>query len=292
MRNLLLGAKYFAQQSNSAHIELAHVATSLNCLQAVDDEGYEVLETALNSGKLEDKQALLTTELLEQVAAEPRLAYSTQVTQLIKRLKSFEYDMSFVITEPFVDTVATIGAYHQIVAEVAEVKALLSNQVFDQDHAIEVVSDAVMQMAWADKANRPRAIFFFLGPPATGKTYLSELLGKGLQGYGFKSFDMTQYVSEQDGFGLTGLRKGFSDAAPGHLTEFVKEHPKSIIVFDELEKSHTRVQMTLLRILSSGIGQDEYHMKEVDFRETIIVFTSNLGSALYSNQPHFLGAGC
>ena len=284
MRNLLLGAKYFAQQSASEQITTEHLKVSLGCLQPADPKGFELILKVLQVEETDSKSSELTPDVLAAIAEAPRLPYSVKVNGIIQLLKMDDYDISSQITEPFVDTAASKGAYHQIMAEVAEVKGLLSSQVYDQDHAIEVVSDAVMQMAWADKANKPRAIFFFLGPPATGKTYLSELLGKGLQGYSFKSFDMTQYVSEQDGFGLMGLRKGFSDAAPGHLTEFVKENPKSIIVFDELEKSHTRVQTSLLRILSSGLAQDEFHMKEVDFRETIIVFTSNLGSELYSNR--------
>ena len=284
MRNLLLGAKYFAQQSHSEQITTEHLESSLACLQAIDRKGYDLLLEVLQIKEVDAKGTDLTPEILTQIADAPRLPYSTKVNGIIQLLKMDDYDLSSQITEPFVDVVATKGAYHQLMAEVAEVKALLNSQVFDQEHAIEVVSDAVMQMTWADKANKPRAIFFFLGPPATGKTYLSELLGKGLQGYSFKSFDMTQYVSEQEGFGLTGLRKGFSDAAPGQLTEFIKNNPKSIIVFDELEKSHTRVQTTLLRMLSSGWVQDEFHMEDVDCRETIIVFTSNLGSELYSNR--------
>jgi ATP-dependent Zn protease len=95
---------------------------------------------------------------------------------------------------------------------------------------------------------------------------------------------MTQFSSEKESFGLVGLRKGFSDACEGYLTGFVKEHPKSILIFDEIEKSHNRVQTALLRMLSEGRLRDEFTGDDIDFRQTIVVFTSNLGSSLYSNR--------
>lgn len=284
MRNLLLGAKYFAVQAGSDNITTDHLKASMACLEPINQQGYDLVLQALSISESEQKQSDLTPEVLEDIASAERLPYSVKVNGIIQLLKLDGFEIATQITEPYLDQQAAKGAYHQVMAEVAEVKALLQSKVFDQDNAIEGVSDAVMQMAWADKANKPRAIFFFLGPPATGKTYLSELLGQGLQGYGFKSFDMTQYVSEEEGFGLTGLRKGFSNASAGQLTEFVKENPKSIIVFDEIEKSHTRVQTSMLRMLSSGWLQDEFLLEDVDFRETIIVFTSNLGSELYTNR--------
>lgn len=284
MRNLLLGAKHFALQSHSSKITTKHLIASLACLQAVDRKGYDQLLNILKTSETSSKKTIFTLEMLATIAEMPRIPYCAEVNGIIQLLKLSNYDLTSQITEPFVDAIAIKGAYHQVMSEVTEVRALLESKVFGQSQVIEVVSDAVMQMAWADKANRPRAIFFFLGPPATGKTYLSELLGKGLQGYSFKSFDMTQYVSEQEGFALTGLRKGFGEAAPGQLTGFIKKHPKSIIVFDEIEKSHTRVQTALLRMLSSGWVQDEYDMQDIDCREAIIIFTSNLGSELYSNR--------
>lgn len=284
MRNILLGAKYFAIQSNAKEIVTSHLVQALASLQSVNDEAYQTLTTLLEIDEETPKQSILTDELLTETAEAPRLIYSKKVNGIVQLLKLDGYDLSSNITELYLDSAAVKGAYHQIMAQVSEVKALLSSQVFDQEEAIEVVTDAVMQMAWADKANKPKAIFFFLGPPATGKTYLSELLGQGLQGYSFKSIDMTQYVGEEEGFGLTGLRKGYNNAAAGELTEFVKENPKSILVFDEIEKSHTRVQTALLRMLSSGWLQDEYLKEDIDFRDTIVVFTSNLGSELYTNR--------
>lgn len=284
MRNILLGAKYFAQQTNSVQITIEHLIKSLACLQAVDRKAYEQVLEVLQAEETDSRKPTFTLELLLETADKPRISYTSEVNDFIQTLKIKNYTISSKITEPYIDISAKKGAYQKIISEVSGIKALLESKVYGQSHAIEVVTDAVMHMAWADKVDRPRAIFLFLGPPATGKTYLSELLGQGLQGYNFKSFDMTQYTSENGGFGLTGLRKGYDNAGPGQLTEFIKENPKSIIVFDEIEKSHTKVQAQLLRMLSSGLVQDEFDKEDVDCRETIVVFTSNLGSELYSNK--------
>ncbi|AWI78974.1 hypothetical protein CEW87_06115 [Parazoarcus communis] len=288
MRRLLLGAKYIARESNSAHISVAHLAEAIRSLIAVDDTAYRALLDALNVSDTHEKTERFTPELLQQVASRPRLSYSDEVMRLLAGLKARGLDASSEITEIHFSLEQRKGLYQSVIAGVSELQALLRTQIFDQDDAVEAVSDAVMRMAWRERENRPRAIFSFLGPPATGKTYMAQLLGQGLQGYAVRAFDMAQFPSDKEGFALVGLRKGFESAGEGQLTRFVKQHPKSIIVFDEIEKSHTRVQTTLLRMLSAGFLKDEYSDEDIDFRDTIVVFTSNLGSRYYSNRS-FLG---
>jgi ATP-dependent Zn protease len=284
MRKLLLGAKWIAIQQGHTQIELDDVQSSIRSLEATNHEAYETLCAALEVAPDQVKSERFSEQDLDKVAAQERLPYTPEVLDFIKTMKSRGLEIASQVTEVYQDMSKRKGSYHAVLSHVAEMRGLLQSKIFDQDVAIEEVSDAVMRMAWNDKPNRPSAIFFFLGPPATGKTYMAELLGQGLQGYKFLSFDMTQYTSEQEGFALVGLRKGFESAGVGLLTNFVKENPKSVIVFDELEKAHTRVQTSLLRLLSSGYLRDEYSQEDIDCRETIIVFTSNLGSGLYSNR--------
>lgn len=285
MRKLLLGAKHFAIENGDSEINTKHLKLSLQGLKPIELPAYNLLLQALDLSEDElERQEIFTSELLSEVASASRLPYSTKVQAILQLLKLEDYDLSFHVFDLYLDEQSVKGAYREVMTQVAEVKALLNDQVYDQELAVETVTDAVTRMIWSDKADRPSAIFFFLGPPATGKTFLAEQLGKGLQGYAFKTFDMTQYVSEKEGFGLTGLRKGFENAAPGALTSFIKENPKSIIVFDEVEKSHTKVQLGLLKMLASGRINDEFWQEEIDARETIVVLTSNLGSELYTNR--------
>ncbi len=283
MRNMLLGGKWIAIESGDSSITFSHLQEALKSLQPVSDE-YDVLCSLLKVSSEDVRTERFTNAQLDDAASKPRLSYDPEVIALLDVLKSRGLDLSSQVTEPFVDLNGRQGQYHNVIASVAELRALLNNKVFDQDEAVEAVSDSVMRMSWSKLSNRPQAIFSFLGPPATGKTYMAQLLGKGLQGYALQSFDMTQYTSEKESFGLVGLRKGFSDATTGHLTDFVKQNPKSIVVFDEIEKSHTRVQTSLLRMLSEGCLRDEFSGEEIDFRNTIVVFTSNLGSSIYSNR--------
>ena len=284
MRSVLLGAKYLALDTSSNQITLANIQQALSGLQAIDNENYKLLSRLAKSSDDINRTELFTPEILEAVAAKPRLPYDNDVLALLMELKVLGIDASTKVSEIFCDMSERKGSYQSIIAGISEIQALLKTQIYDQDEAVEAVSDAVMKMAWSEKSNRPRAIFSFLGPPATGKTYLAELIGQGIQGYKLRSFDMTQYTSEKEGFALVGLRKGFESAGEGQLTSFVKQNPKSIIIFDEIEKSHTRVQTSLLRLLSAGYLKDEFSGDDIDFRETIVVFTSNLGSNLYSNR--------
>ena len=114
---------------------------------------------------------------------------------------------------------------------------------------------------------------------------LSEIMGQELDGYdGFKIFDMTQYVDEESGLGLFGSEAVYKGSEAGKLTSYVKEHPKSVIVFDEIEKTHPSVLSNFLMMLSSGKADDTHTKESVDFTQTMLVFTSNLGSTLYNSQ--------
>ncbi|RTE67761.1 AAA family ATPase [Amphritea opalescens] len=282
MRKILLGAKVFALQESASRIAISHIQQSLTALKPADDVAFAKVCELVDIVTPHEKSELFSSQLLEQIASKERVSYAPEVQALIAELKAAGISFESTVSDLYISI--RKGLYKSVVASLAEMKELLTSQIFDQDEAVEAVSDAVMKMSWAEKTNRPRAIFSFLGPPATGKTYMAEILSLGLQGYKVKSFDMTQLNSEKEGFALVGLRKGFESAGEGQLTQFVKDHPKSIIIFDEIEKSHTRVQTSLLRMLSAGYLKDEYSGDEIDFRETIIVFTSNLGSSLYSNR--------
>ena len=157
----------------------------------------------------------------------------------------------------------------------------LKSKIYGQDEAIKSVIDSFMAMSYADLPIK--AIFLFLGPPATGKTYLAELIGEFME-YPIKIFDMTRYQSDNQSFGLTGSEKGYHEASDGDLTSFVKENPKSICVFDEIEKAHPNVQNVFLEIMARGKTNDQYTKESVNFSQCMFIFTSNLCSEIYTND--------
>ena len=114
-----------------------------------------------------------------------------------------------------------------------KMREALTKELFGQDRAIDAIANSIKSNILTNK-NSPKSTYLFLGSPATGKTYLAELMSQNLDEYKIRKFDMTQY-HEQNGGELYGYPKGWSGYSVGQLTGFVHEHPKSIIVLDAFE---------------------------------------------------------
>lgn len=164
-----------------------------------------------------------------------------------------------------------------------QMEDILRESVRGQDEALKAVSDAVrMQRAGLSGENRPLASFFFLGPTGVGKTELC----KKLAGFLFSTetavvrFDMSEFQEKHTISRLIGAPSGYvgyEDA--GQLTEAVRRKPYAVLLFDEFEKAHRDVSALLLQVLDEGYLTDAQGHK-VDFRNTIIVLTSNLGAEI------------
>ncbi|KAF6841338.1 Heat shock protein 78 (ATPase) [Colletotrichum plurivorum] len=167
----------------------------------------------------------------------------------------------------------------------------LGQSVKGQDEAIRAVSNAVrLQRAGLSGENRPTASFFFLGPTGVGKTELC----KKLAGFLFSTesavvrFDMSEFQEKHTISRLIGAPSGYvgyEDA--GQLTEAVRRKPYAVLLFDEFEKAHRDISALLLQVLDEGYLTDAQGHK-VDFRNTIIVLTSNLGAEILvgANPDH------
>jgi len=185
-----------------------------------------------------------------------------------------------------------------------KMREVLTQNLFGQDRAIDAIVSSIQSNILKNK-NSPKSTYLFLGSPATGKTYLAELMSKTLKDYKIRNFDMTQY-HEQNGGELYGYPKGWSGYSTGQLTGFVHDNPKSIIVLDAFEKADNVIQTNLLSIFEGGVMRDACGWDKmtdqpcnddpeklydegnadfvVDFRETIFIITSNLGEELYSDN--------
>lgn len=165
----------------------------------------------------------------------------------------------------------------------------LSEAVKGQSDAIKAVSNAVrLQRAGLSGENRPLASFFFLGPTGVGKTELC----KKLAGFLFSTesavvrFDMSEFQEKHTISRLIGAPSGYvgyEDA--GQLTEAVRRKPYAVLLFDEFEKAHRDISALLLQVLDEGYLTDAQGHK-VDFKNTIIVLTSNLGADILVGQNH------
>ena len=165
----------------------------------------------------------------------------------------------------------------------------LKNRVIGQDEAIEEVSDAILrQRAGISDENRPIGSFMFLGPTGVGKTELAKALAEQL----FDSdrhivrIDMSEYMESHSVARLIGAPPGYVGYDEGgQLTEAIRRSPYSIILFDEIEKAHRDVFNVLLQILDDGRLTDGQG-KVVDFKNTIIIMTSNLGADILMKNPN------
>ena len=159
----------------------------------------------------------------------------------------------------------------------------LGKRVIGQDKAIVAVSNAVRRArAGLQAANRPIGSFIFLGPTGVGKTELAKALAEFLfdTEHAMIRIDMSEFMEKHAVARLIGAPPGYVGYEEGgYLTEAVRRKPYSVVLFDEIEKAHPDVFNILLQILDDGRLTDGKG-RTVDFRNTIIIMTSNVGSAL------------
>lgn len=157
----------------------------------------------------------------------------------------------------------------------------MSKRVIGQGEAVETVTNAILRArAGLKDVNRPIGSFIFLGPTGVGKTELAKTLARNL----FDSeeniirIDMSEYMEKHSVSRLVGAPPGYVGYDEGgQLTEAVRRNPYSVILFDEIEKAHEDVFNIFLQILDDGRLTDNKG-KTVDFKNTIIIMTSNIGS--------------
>jgi ATP-dependent Clp protease ATP-binding subunit ClpB len=159
----------------------------------------------------------------------------------------------------------------------------LHKRVVGQDEAVEAVADAVIRArAGLKDPNRPIGSFIFLGPTGVGKTELARALAEFLfdNEANMVRIDMSEYQERHTVARLIGAPPGYVGYDEGgQLTEAVRRRPYSVILFDEIEKAHTDVFNVLLQILDDGRLTDG-HGRTVDFKNTVVIMTSNVGSQL------------
>ena len=223
-----------------------------------------------------------------------KLQYQT-IPELEKRIK--EITDSSQNGERLVDEIVDAESIARIVAKmtgipvsriekgdkekVLDLKETLEKRVIGQDNAITLVSNAILrQRAGIQNPNRPIGSFLFLGPTGVGKTEVAKALAAALfdNENNIIRIDMSEYMEKYSVSRLIGAAPGYVGYEEGgQLTEKVRRNPYSIVLFDEIEKADPEVFNLLLQILDDGrLTDSQGHL--VDFKNTIIIMTSNLGS--------------
>ena len=286
MKNILLTAKFLSSKDGTDKITLDNIKDAIKTLEFNDDDTKKKILKYLKIKKIENNQ-LVTEDDLKFIANKPKISYDEKVKQFIDFLKSIGLSTNIKATKLYIEeSVDNYVSNAQKLIELGAIKATLAKKIFDQDIAIESVKDVISRAIFEERENAVKAILFFVGPPATGKTYLSEQTGHILEKYDYKTkiFNMTMY--SEDSSNLTGLASPMSGAGKGDLTKFIEEHPKSLIVFDEIEKCHIQKQQDLFRLLDRGYIEDKYDNSIINANECILIFTSNLGKDIYDRNDY------
>ena len=217
-------------------------------------------------------------EAQKQLAQEEKLAQDAQESSLLRN-KVTEEEIAKIIERWTGIPVARLVEGER--EKLLHLDETLHRRVVGQDEAVTAVSEAILRSrAGIQNPNRPIGSFLFLGPTGVGKTELAKALAEALfdDEKNLIRLDMTEYMEKFSVSRLIGAPPGYVGYEEGgQLTEAVRRKPYSVVLFDEVEKAHPDVFNILLQILDDGRITDSQG-RTVDFKNTILILTSNLGS--------------
>ena len=251
------------------------------------------LKEEIEKTKLEAEQAERDADLAK--AAELKYGKLLELTGKLekenKKLESLQKEQKMLKEEVDEEDIAeTVSKWTGIpvtrlvegeIEKLIHMEERLKMRVIGQDEAIKVISDAIRRArAGLQDPNRPIGSFIFVGPTGVGKTELSRALAEFLfdDEHAMVRIDMSEYMEKHTVSRLIGAPPGYIGYEEGgYLTEAVRRKPYSVILLDEIEKAHPDVFNILLQIMDDGRLTDG-HGRTVDFKNTVIIMTSNIGS--------------
>lgn len=250
---------------------------------------------------IQKKQQAVKNQDFELAAAyrDRQTNLERQIDELNRQWTSDDNTTRQTITEDEVAEVVSMmaGVPVQRIAEAENVRLknmgdVLKAQVIAQDNAIEKMVKAIQRNRVGIKdSNHPIGVFMFLGPTGVGKTYLAKKLAEYMFGSddALIRVDMSEYSESFNTSRLVGAPPGYVGYEEGgQLTEKVRRHPYSIILLDEIEKAHGNIFNMLLQVLDEGRLTDG-NGRLVDFRNTVIIMTSNAGTRQLKEFGHGVG---
>ena len=251
----------------------------------------ETLRTALQTAERESDWARAAQiqhgeipELERRLAAQSEELAKDQATGKMLKEEVDSEDIAEVVSKWTGVPVAKLmeGEMHKLLS----MEDLLRGRVVGQDEALRIVADAIRRSrSGLSDPNRPIGSFMFLGPTGVGKTETAKALAEFLfdDERAMVRIDMSEYSERHSVARLIGAPPGYVGyESGGQLTEAVRRRPYSVILLDEVEKAHPEVFNVLLQLLDDGRLTDGQG-RTVDFRNTVIILTSNLGSAHYAD---------
>lgn len=237
------------------------------------EQGYDLNKAAeLKYGRL--------PELTRQLREEEQIAEKTQASDSLLHDRVTDEEIAKIVARwTGIPVARLVEGEREKLLRLADI---LHRRVVGQDEAVEKVTEAILRSrAGIQDPRRPIGSFLFLGPTGVGKTELAKALAQSLfdDEKNMIRIDMTEYMEKFSVSRLIGAPPGYVGYEEGgQLTEAVRRHPYSVILFDEVEKAHPDVFNVLLQVLDDGRITDSQG-RTVDFKNTILILTSNLGSS-------------
>lgn len=187
------------------------------------------------------------------------------------------------------ETNETKASMQYIIMQTGAIKEALDRQIIGQNDVIDKFEKSYFHIEKminaGHKKKGPRHAYLFTGPSGVGKTFMAEIIADTLN-IPYKRFDMSGYVDQHTVTELTGNSTLYKDSKPGVLTKFVKEHPRCVLLFDEIEKACKEVILLFLQILDEGKCNDKHYDKDINFQNTIVILTTNAGKQLYQDAEN------
>jgi ATP-dependent Clp protease ATP-binding subunit ClpB len=279
------------ERSHELHARWSTEKEAITSLQAVKEQ--------IEQTRLEIERAERNSDL--ETAA--RLRYGTlrelenRLVEQEERIKTVQADGALLKEEVDAEEIAQIVSRWTSIPvskllegemqKLVHMEERLHQRVVGQDEALKAVSNAVRRArAGLQDPNRPIGSFIFLGPTGVGKTELARALAEFLfdDERAMIRIDMSEYQEKHTVSRLVGAPPGYIGYDEGgQLTEAVRRRPYSVVLFDEIEKAHSEVFNVLLQLLDDGRLTDG-HGRTVDFKNTVVIMTSNLGTELWMGQ--------
>ncbi len=290
------------EKSKSIHLDLAELKEKRNHLFSIWESERRVIDE-LQKTKNHIEELKLEAERAERSGdygkvAEIRYGKIKEKEEILKDLESQSTQNNNqlikeeVTSEDIAEVVAKwtgIPVQSLVTSErekLIHLEEELKKKLIGQDHAIEGVSDAIRRSrSGLQDENKPIGSFLFLGTTGVGKTELAKTVTEFLftDASAMTRIDMSEYSEKHSVSRLVGAPPGYVGYEEGgQLTEAVRRKPYSVVLLDEIEKAHPEVFNTLLQVLDDGRLTDGQG-RVVDFRNTVIIMTSNLGSHLWNN---------
>lgn len=281
-------------------IDLVDEACSLKSMKYNFDEG-EIKKLKEKGAKLQSKieQSVMTQQYKKAVELKAEQKELDLQIQDLKKKFTIPKNKRLWVTEEDIQRVLAMSTGVPVsnlnkseIDRLKKLPAQMKKYIIGQDDAIEAISKSIIRSKTGiGTPHRPLGSFLFLGPTGVGKTEVVKVLAKEF--YGDESalikIDMSEYSDKTSANKLIGASAGYIGYEEGGiLTEKVRKKPYSIVLFDEIEKGDVEVYNMLLQILEEGFVTDNKGRK-INFKNTIIVMTSNIGQEEFSNKAAQIG---